>query len=642
MGVVVEVIDEQMKERDGTRGASTSSAQPAEDVLALLTPASGAPQVAPDKVAALLRSRKKADVLRGIQAIGAVLEGAMRVNGDKVALCRELDGGLPFERAGVREAVMDAFEGPLGGWLLRGNQKADAETALTFLDSICRRFLREVAAAEAGTLSVPAEFPQREYWRAKEGGPEGNGALGAREGEVRTRGGLGRNQEGDDEQTPARKSSITLYMGAAASNLDSNAGQKVFDGWEGSSDGPDRGLEGRSSGSDGRNPGSDGRNGSPDGQETISDGPHGVSSGRNGEWGEQSVESNRRNGVLDGLAGSPTMDPVVLRLLRWVVRQPALEPVVLAAALMPIEIECARVAAARVVAARNGALALGKRVVEMEQKPGPVQRLLVHRVWELLDALLRENHRCPEESMEVRWLARELGLGQCAADLLGAGSDSRISELHLLNVLEACTGNGLDGGLQTKPGFIKRAVTRLKYALSIYARAQDEGWDEEPLPDPLQLAGIPGANRARLLPAPGYPFADDLKLEWNVSATCLDPPPVWPRLFGAVYQLLKVLSNVIRDQGEPAFVEFVRCGGVEAAAVFIDLNPPRYLMCQSADLNIWETDWGLRARKRLADAADLADGLWGRAEAKYKLRKCGRVKVRGARCAAHRGEFSRY
>jgi hypothetical protein len=54
--------------------------------------------------------------------------------------------------------VMDAFEGPLGSWLLHAYQKADAETALTFLDSICRRFFRELAAAEARKLSVCADF----------------------------------------------------------------------------------------------------------------------------------------------------------------------------------------------------------------------------------------------------------------------------------------------------------------------------------------------------------------------------------------------------------------------------------------------------------------------------------------------------
>lgn len=145
-----------------------------------------------------------------------------------------------------------------------------------------------------------------------------------------------------------------------------------------------------------------------------------------------------------------------------------------------------------------------------------------------------------------------------------------MSELHLLNVLESCTGDdGFEGPLRTKPGFIKRAVARLKYTLSVYARAKDEAWDKEDPPDPL---GRPVANPAGLLPAPGFPVADDLRLEWNVSATCLDPHPVWPRVFGAVYQLLKVLADVIREQGEPAFVEFVRSGGVEAAAVFIDLN----------------------------------------------------------------------
>jgi hypothetical protein len=97
-----------------------------------------------------------------------------------------------------------------------------------------------------------------------------------------------------------------------------------------------------------------------------------------------------------------------------------------------------------------------------------------------------------------------------------------------------------------------------------------------------------------------------------------------------------VLADVIRDQGEPAFVAFVRSGGVEAAAVFIDLNRTRLLMVQSADPNIWETDRGLRARKRLADAAALADGLWERAEVKYGLRRCGRVKVGGALCRARR------
>jgi hypothetical protein len=102
MKVVGEVIDEQMKERDGSGGTSTALAQPPEDGLPLETSARGALQVSPDKVAALLRSRKKADVLRGIQAIRAVLEGAMQVNGDRVALRRELGGGLPFEKAGVR------------------------------------------------------------------------------------------------------------------------------------------------------------------------------------------------------------------------------------------------------------------------------------------------------------------------------------------------------------------------------------------------------------------------------------------------------------------------------------------------------------------------------------------------------------
>ncbi|GAQ85653.1 hypothetical protein KFL_002470110 [Klebsormidium nitens] len=600
MKVVGEVMDEHIKERDGGGGASAAVAQPPEDGLALLTSAGGAPQVRPDKVAALLRSRKKADVLRGIQAIRAVLEGATRVNGDKVALCRDLEGGLPFERAGVREAVMDAFEGPLGGWLLRANQKADAETALTSLDSMCRRFLSEVAAAEAGKLSVPAEFPQWEYWRAKEAGPGDDGALGAGSGEVRTVGGLGRTEAGIEDQFVARKREVSLSRGSNASNADCNGQKEVLGGLTGTStlDGPARDLDGRSAGLDGPDRDQDGRNGSPDGRDFIGDKSDGVSNGRNGSSDGQSVESTRRDSVLDGLDGTPTMDSVVLRLLRWVVRQPALEPVILAAALMPIEIECARVGSARVVAARNGALALGKRVLEMELKPGPVQRLLAHRARELLDPVLRENHRCPEASAEVRRLARELGVAECAADLLGAGSDSRISELHVLNVLEACTRNG--PGLRTKPGFIKRAVARLKYALSVYARANTE--------------------------------ADDLKLEWDVSATCLDPPPVWPRVFGAVYQLLKVLADVIRDQSEPAFVEFVRSGGVEAAAVFIDLNPTRLLMCQSDDPNIWETDWGLRARKRLAEAADLADGLWERAEAKYGLRRCGRVKNAFQRC----------
>jgi hypothetical protein len=592
--------------------------------------------VSPDKVAALLRSRKKADVLRGIQAIRAVLEGAMRVNGDRVELRRDLGGGLPFEKAGVRDAVMDAFEGPLGGWLLQANQKADAETALTFLDSVCRRFLREVTAAEAGKLSLRAEFPRWEYWRAKEAGQEEDRALEAGNAEVRFVGGSTRNKAGSADRSLAGKRAIALPRGPTVSNPDLNGRKGESDGLRGTSDGcdgrnagsdgRDRDLDGRDRNPDGRDRDSDGPNGSSDGQEVTLDGPNGVSNMRNRESGGQSGDSDGQICDPDGLDGPPTMDPVVLRLLRWVVRQPTLEPVVLAAALMPIGFECARVPSARVIAARNGALALGKRVVELDLKSGPAQRLLLHQAWAMLDALLGENHGCPEESAEVRGLARELGLAECAAGLLGAGSDSRISELHLLNVLEACTGDGFDGGLRTKPGFIKRAVARLKYALSVYARAKDEGWDKENPPSD----GGPGANPAGLLPAPGVPMADDLRLEWNVSATCLDPPPVWPRVFGAIYQLLKVLADVIRDQGEPAFVAFVRSGGVEAAAVFIDLNPTRLLVFQSADPNIWETDWGLRARKRLADAAALADGLWERAEGKYGLRRCGRVKVGGA------------
>jgi hypothetical protein len=533
---------------------------------------------------------------------------------------------------------MDAFEGPLGGWLLQANQKADAETALTFLDSMCRRFLREAAAAEAGKLSVRAEFPASEYWRAKEAGQGEDRALDAGNGEVRSVGGSSRNKAGSADRSLR---AIALPRGPTVSNPDLNGRKEESDGLRGTSDGCDGrnagsdgwdgDRDGRGRDSDGRNRLSDGPNGSSDGQEVTSEGPNRVSNRRNRELSGQSGDSDGQICDPDGLDGPPTMDPIVLRLLRWVVRQPALEPAVLAAALMPIEIECARVPSARVIAARNGALALGKRVVESDLKPGPAQRSLLHQAWGMLDALLPEDHGRPGESAKVRGLARELGVAECAAGLLGAGPDSRISELHLLNVLEACTGDGFDGGLQTKPGFIKRTVGRLKYALSVYARARDEGWDEESPPDPL---GRPGVNPAGLLPAPGVPMADDLRLEWNVSATCLDPPPVWPRVFRAVYQLLKVLADVIREQGEPAFVAFVRSGGVEAAAVFIGLNPTRLLIVQSADPNVWETDWGLRARKRLAGAAALADGLWERAEVKYGLRRCGRVKVGGAFCRA--------
>jgi hypothetical protein len=340
-------------------------------------------------------------------------------------------------------------------------------------------------------------------------------------------GGSSRNKAGSADRSLAGKRAIALPRGPIVSNPDLNGRKEESDGLRGTSDGRNGGL-------DGRDRDSDGPNGSSDGQEVTSNGPNSVLNRRNRESGGQSGNSDGQICDPDGLDGPPTMDSVVLRLLRWVVRQPALEPVVFAAALMPIKVECARVPSARVIAARNGALALGKRVVELELKSGPAQRLLLHQAWKMLDALLRENHRCPDESAEVRRLAYELGLAECAAGLLGAGSDSRISELHLLNVLEACTGDGFDGGLRTKPGFIKRAVARLKYALSVYAQAKDEGWDEESPPDPLASAdGRPGANPASLLPAPGVPMADDLRLEWNVSATCLGPPPrLAPHLWG--------------------------------------------------------------------------------------------------------------
>jgi hypothetical protein len=266
MKVVGEVIDEQMKERDGGGGTPTALVRPPEGGLPLQTSARGAPQVSPDKVAALLRSRKKADVLRGIQAIRAVLEGAMQVTGNRVALCRELGSGLPLERAGVWDAVMDAFEGPLGGWLLQANQKADAKTALTFLDSMCRRFLREVAATEAGKLSVRAEFPPSEYWRAKEAGQETDRALEAGNGEVRSVGGSSRNKAGSADRSLAGKRAIALPRGPTVSTPNLNGRKEEADGPRGTSDG----CDGRNAGSDGRDRDSDGPNGSSDRQEVTS------------------------------------------------------------------------------------------------------------------------------------------------------------------------------------------------------------------------------------------------------------------------------------------------------------------------------------------------------------------------------------
>ncbi|GAQ85654.1 hypothetical protein KFL_002470130 [Klebsormidium nitens] len=615
---VRKVIDDRMRERDGKGSRYEFSEHLLDDERAFGWSPRGASHVPPDKVAALLRSGKKADVLRGVQAIPAVLLGDLQSEVGGAALMRQSLDGLPYEKAGVRDALMDVFEGPLGNWLLQVNKGADAEAALTSLDSINRRFLNEAAAAEAGD-TAPREFPSSEYWRARDPGQEGGRASEAGNGEARSSEHLQGREEADEERKVIGTERDSLPDASVALLSDPDAQKESLDGQTERSDGEKRDSDGGEGilGEE-KNLGK-----GPGGSEMQSEVPHkqeGTSDGR-------SAQSDGLNGESDGLSGPPAMDPVVLRLLRWIVRRPPLEARLLSAAILPIEIECARVPSARLVAARNAALKLGKRVVEGTFEFSGTQRALAFRAWGMLDALLRENHTCPEEMAEVQRLARELGVAECAADFLGARTDSRSYELHLLNVLEACTDAGAEPALQTNGGFMKRAVASLKYALSVYARAMAEGWDQEP----SQEDRATGAG-AGLLTAPGVREADDLKLEWFVSKTYLDPPAVWPRVFGAVYQLIKLLSDLVQGEGDAAFVEFVRSGGVEAAAGFLNLSPPRTVFLKSADPTVWETDRETRARKRLADAAALADGLWERAEAKYGLRRCGRVKNAFQRC----------
>jgi hypothetical protein len=597
-------------------------------------PGRGGRRVSPKELVALLRSKSRSDVLRGVKAMDSLKQKTAQKEGDQVIMYG-VEGGEAYERAGARGALMDVLEGPLGEWLLEPERAGQTATALWFLDSRYRQKVdaEEKMRQEENEGSLEEEVVLQSAEKVERGVVASSARLDGRGGVADAVEGLGGvRQDADQKAGPA-----SIERGVAeekAGVLEGMAGLATENGGE-SKRRADNGV---------LNNVETGKVETEEGG--LSEGLAGFEVGEARETGTNAGNSQSRvgsthatdrygiasGGRADRALGSDAMDPVVLRLLRWLIpRRPQLPPKVLVAALVPIFVECTRVEPARVVAARTGALELGKACVVMSLE-AEAHGTIANLAWGILDAILRGNSLREEETHDIRKIDEALGLAEFAADYLGTGYDDYSSELHLLNVLEVCTQKHPEGawkGLRKKDRFLERLVSRFAYVVILLQVSKSEGWESrvKELPDegPETKEGLAEAGLAKR-EFTGQQF----EIVWDVSESILDDIPDWAHARRAAHQLLTLITDAIAYGGEPAFSIMIRRGLVEAVVAFMETHTRKDILSVLEGLVASGTEgpWEVEAEERLWNAVDLAEGLWEKAAGKYGLHECGDVEVR--------------